>query len=142
MMALNDFTWPEMTTPRKVCRCCGSRRVVSKFHRDRTQRDGLSARCKACVSKHTAAWAARNRTRKNATDLAWKHRNKHKDHARGAVRRAVASGALKVPLLCQDCRAKRPLEAHHTDYNRPLAVRWLCKPCHAESHDWGRKAVA
>ena len=27
-----------------------------------------------------------------------------------------------------------PIDAHHEDYGRPLAVRWLCPAHHAEIH--------
>lgn len=128
---------------RKRCVRCGSRRARSKFHADAAQMDGLSRRCKACVSEQTAAWAQRNREAKNKTDREWKRRNRHKDRARGVVRRALAKGTLVKPKACSCCRRHSAgLEAHHLDYARPLLVVWLCKRCHAAHHDWGRFAAA
>lgn len=132
-----------MTAARKACARCERRRARSQYHADATQTDGLSRRCKRCVSEQTAAWAQRNRRRKNETDREWKRRNRHKDRARGVVRRALARGELVRPPACACCgRRSRALEAHHLDYSRPLLVVWLCKSCHAAHHDWGRYSAA
>lgn len=52
--------------------------------------------------------------------------------ARAAVNWAVKSGKLMKPRICSLCGilAAR-IEAHHRDYNKPLDIEWLCKPCHA-----------
>lgn len=52
--------------------------------------------------------------------------------ASGEVQKAIRSGAL-VKGLCQVCGADR-VEAHHTDYSRPLEVVWLCPRHHRERH--------
>ncbi len=37
----------------------------------------------------------------------------------------------KAPDSCQMCGlVKSRLERHHPDYNLPLMIVWLCKPCH------------
>ena len=84
--------------------------------------------------------------------------NKHSFQDRERIRKnagfrdsvALANGEIKPPDCCERCgaEAERPgrikhwadhrgrraattkLEAHHTDYSRPLAVVWLCRPCH------------
>lgn len=45
-------------------------------------------------------------------------------------RARTAAFALRRPPACQSCAAIGPVEAHHTDYSRPLDVEWLCRPCH------------
>lgn len=52
------------------------------------------------------------------------------------VMEAVRDGQLVRPLQCAACGARHPrIEGHHDDYDEPLAVEWLCKPCHAQRHD-------
>lgn len=51
--------------------------------------------------------------------------------------RAVHSGKVKKPDSCEVCGrqpGKVHLHGHHTDYSRPLEVRWLCRGCHDEEH--------
>lgn len=37
-------------------------------------------------------------------------------------------------LSCQQCGETTETEAHHPDYSQPLAVQWLCVPCHRAHH--------
>lgn len=49
-----------------------------------------------------------------------------------AVRRALKRGYLVRPSTCEGCgKTAVPIEAAHADYANPLAVRWLCRSCHA-----------
>lgn len=57
-----------------------------------------------------------------------------KQNARKKVLRAVQSGKLVKPNLCEVCRKEKFVEAHHEDYNKPLEVKWLCKECHENTH--------
>lgn len=75
-----------------------------------------------------------NRSRRN--NLAKKYREdpslRARHEARWKVRRALASGKL-VRMPCESCNSTQA-QAHHDDYNKPLAVRWLCIRCHNEWH--------
>lgn len=53
---------------------------------------------------------------------------------RNAVARA--NYAIKVgKLVRQPCQCgNTKTDAHHDDYYKPLAVRWLCRQCHAAEH--------
>lgn len=55
-------------------------------------------------------------------------------HAHNAVARAVASGRLAKPSVCQRCQSTERIQAHHDDHTRPLDVMWLCPVCHAARH--------
>ena len=58
--------------------------------------------------------------------------------AHTAVAIALRNGRLVRPASCSRCGKKDPkLNAHHEDYKKPLAVVWLCYPCHHRAH--GRK---
>lgn len=56
--------------------------------------------------------------------------------AHRAVKAAVKSGALVRPRVCEHCAAAPDdvLNGHHADYSKPLAVVWLCEPCHRAEH--------
>lgn len=51
---------------------------------------------------------------------------------RANVRHAVKRGDL-VRQPCEAC-GSAAVEAHHDDYSKPLAVRWLCRLCHVAHH--------
>jgi hypothetical protein len=63
---------------------------------------------------------------------------------RSAFAYAMRIGRLVRPLRCQDCDEYAATEGHHTDYTRPLDVRWLCDRCHgvADTHMGSRRKIA
>src|SRR3972149_5519109 len=63
--------------------------------------------------------------------------------ARVAVREAVRSGQIESRAACEECSAEVPsLHRHHSDYRRPLDVRWLCPPCHRAEHTRSNREAA
>ena len=44
------------------------------------------------------------------------------------------NGIIKKPSKCQSCNKKEKIYAHHSDYRKPLAVKWLCVLCHEGCH--------
>lgn len=54
--------------------------------------------------------------------------------ARHKVAKAIEKGTITKPDDCQKCGSGGRIEAHHDDYNQPLKVLWLCKPCHTALH--------
>lgn len=76
----------------------------------------------------------------------WRARNPHKDLAHRTVATYVAKlrkAGLPMPS-CDGCGRsedevkaagfKHGIHAHHTDYSRPLDVKWLCPTCHIKDH--------
>jgi hypothetical protein len=59
---------------------------------------------------------------------------KPKNDARKLVMYAVKLGVIKKPNQCEKCNSTGKIEGHHTDYTKPLEVKWLCKLCHKQEH--------
>jgi len=55
-----------------------------------------------------------------------------KDKCRNKTEWAITSGKLQK-LPCEVCMTEK-VHAHHDDYNKPYAVRWLCPRCHGKKH--------
>lgn len=62
---------------------------------------------------------------------AYVERHPDRVHARQVLNDAVAAGTLER-LPCEVCGGAA--EAHHTNYEKPLDVRWLCRVHHMEEH--------
>ena len=63
-----------------------------------------------------------------------------------AVKRAIKKGILIPRTDCELCgqvpntqQGRKGIEAHHSDYNKPLEVLWLCQKCH---HHWHKENQA
>ena len=59
--------------------------------------------------------------------------------ARSILNYALRLGKIKRPVKCSDCRKRKRLDAHHSNYKFPLRVSWFCRACHISRH---RCAVA
>lgn len=44
----------------------------------------------------------------------------------------VKVGNIQKPTECSVCKQTIKVEAHHTDYTKPLEVVWVCRPCHSD----------
>lgn len=61
------------------------------------------------------------------------HHDRHR--ARAILSKTIATGVIQRPLLCSRCGIEEPhLNAHHSDYTKPLEVDWLCLICHKAHH--------
>lgn len=67
----------------------------------------------------------------------WKEANPQKVWAHQCLRSALKRG-LVIQEPCEECGAL-DAEAHHPDYDRPMDVRWLCRPHHRQRHALLRK---
>ena len=141
----------------KTCRKCKEVKPLTSFPKDLSRPDGLSHNCKICERIRRAEYSKRADAKKKQAIRArayyaenpLKHalrrkknrlangnppRDPFKDKARWKLREAVRRGDVHKPSNCQDCGASAPLHGHHEDYNKPLDVDWLCRPCHAKRH--------
>jgi 5-methylcytosine-specific restriction endonuclease McrA len=65
------------------------------------------------------------------TGKAKKAKDKWNDHKKKLKRQ----GKWKQPTTCSKCGKKTSkLEAAHSNYDKPLSVRWLCKSCHGKEN--------
>jgi hypothetical protein len=74
---------------------------------------------------------AKDRARKSSED----EFKRRQQAAHSAVAAAVVSGALVRSSHCERCPTVADnTVAHHHDYDKPLDVEWLCRPCHGKHH--------
>ena len=133
----------------KACFRCSECKPMSEFYRHAAMADGHLNKCKACCRAYAIAnrrakvdyYRAYDRARTQTSGRRqwaagslrlYRSRNPLKNAARAAVKRAVKSGSL-VRGPCEVCGCD-PAEAHHDDYSKPLAVRWLCRIHHLMTH--------
>lgn len=117
----------------KSCPDCDRKLPVSEFYRARGTSDGYQKRCKACQTDYIRSLNDSNPYVSKAQQ-AYNERNPLKHKARTALANAVSRGQIIKPDACQECGRSSALHGHHDDYSKPLDVRWLCQPCHADWH--------
>lgn len=96
-----------------------------------THKEEIKARRKKCIYtyKKRGVYVYHKATR---SAYAKRADVKEKQKARRKVMEAVKQKRL-VRLLCEVCQISNT-QAHHDDYNKPLAVRWLCQTHHTAHH--------
>lgn len=138
----------------KLCTGCREVKPRTEFYKDRLRTDGLYGKCKVCKRASQRSRDAANPKRHAARALRWQQNNpkrakeiragvkrryleRYPERAAAgvAVRRAISNGTLIRPGVCSECENPHPrIEGHHDSYDHPLAVRWLCRPCHNDHH--------
>lgn len=94
-----------------------------------------SRMCRKCNTERAKKY--RNTIGKsNIKKAAFKAYNKHTDKqlSRSKLNYALKLGKISKPKNCEICKEIMKLEAHHTDYAKPLVVNWYCRPCHSDVH--------
>lgn len=100
------------------------------------------------MNKYNKEWISSNRKRFNELVYSWQknnpeyicnyiarkyyYNNKIKANATSKLNRAIKIGKI-TRMPCEKCGNKKS-EGHHSDYEKPLDVIWLCKKCHEELH--------
>lgn len=137
---------PFLGEPMKPCIRCRRTLPLSDFYAHPRMADGHLNKCKSCQKEDVRAARKRaggrkeyererqQRPERKAAKTAYakraRQRAPEKFKARAAVRSAIVRGALsRIP--CEVCGDPKS-EAHHDDYSKPLAVRWLCLRHHRE----------
>lgn len=139
----------------KTCFKCGTEKPFDEFYGHPMMADGHLNKCKACtkldmrndrVSNPRVREYDRERARlphrvalRKRVSEAWAMKYPDRRQAQQKASNAQRDGKIAKPDLCEGCGLKRRLSKHHHDYSRPLAVVFLCKPCHAIADKLRRK---
>lgn len=131
----------------KRCFKCKITKNLELFYKHPRMADGHLNKCKECTKKDVRErWFSpkfrdriiayerkrnQNPERKKKRliyQLRSRHRYPGKNRARAKVQRALKDGRL-IKKPCEDCGDSKT-QAHHTDYRRPLFVKWFCRKHH------------
>lgn len=131
---------------KKICFKCHRVMPIEEFYRHPLMADGHLNKCKSCakrdVRENRAArreqYSAYERLRFNRPErkkaIIESQRRRRKLHPEKRLAwQAVAAALRKGMLVRRPCElCGKHAQAHHEDYSRPLAVRWLCFRHHRE----------
>jgi hypothetical protein len=87
-------------------------------------RAGKYSYCKSCHNSH----ARENRKKHSELTSEQKLKANCRSYLNVYIKRGII---IKQP--CSVCGDPK-VEGHHEDYNKPLEVVWLCRPCHMAHH--------
>ncbi len=129
---------------KRLCKPCLARRERTwrKEHPERVRSWGRRWRAKniASISIRKRKWRIENREKEREHNRRYRLKHPERAKARRAAQTAIRQGLLEIGP-CENCGLehveglpRRPIEAHHEDYGRPLEVRWLCRACHTKTH--------
>lgn len=126
------------------CKDC-SREYRRKNDKEMLLKDPDYFRNQIRINKYKNIERARERNRnywkRNKDEINKKQRefykkNKHKARARTILNKAIKSGDIIRPVVCEICKENNQnIVGHHTDYSKPLDVVWVCKRCHSVIHN-------
>ena len=134
----------------KTCFKCGKEKDLSEFYKHSQMKDGHLGKCKECTKNDVTihyhkniskmAIYERERTKRierkiNKAIYQARRREIYPDVfiANGAVNNAIRYGRMVRPAGCSICGYEK-IEAHHSDYSKPLDVVWLCRKHHLAEH--------
>lgn len=114
----------------KICLCCGRTFMARKADIKKGWGDFCSRSCKN-TGKFNPYYKGGQLSNYEYKLRAMK-KNPERFLAMQMVQTAVRNGTL-VRGRCEVCNLDK-VEAHHDDYSKPLAVRWLCRFHHCKEH--------
>lgn len=126
-----DFITLEQLGVKRCPRCKQVHLKNEYWRRGGRRGDALRPYCKSCDRKRDRQRQKDAPERHRANQRRYSHRHPERGAATRAVAYAIKKGRL-VRMPCEACGEKA--EAHHDDYSKPLAVRWLCRPHHMQHH--------
>lgn len=80
-------------------------------------------------------WRKRNKDRHRENEKIRRKKENKKQLARSLIKKHLMRGKIIKPTMCDICKKEGKIEAHHTDYEKPLEIMWLCTVCHRHQHN-------
>ena len=130
---------------KSYCKKCHKERTINwqKNNPERLKIHQRNIRAKSSYRKKQAKfyrkWYAKHgrKRAKNYQEASslWRKLNPQFAQISHIVQYAIKTGKIKKPNMCEACKEKRKLIAHHDNYEFPLKVRWLCYSCHKNLHN-------
>lgn len=111
---------PYETFYHKSCCKCGAPCDLKRYF---GKRKYAYPYCKKCKAAYMRAWRRRN-------EMSPKERRK--DNCRSYAGTYLRRGKIKKSP-CQHCGSIES-QMHHPDYDKPLLIEWMCRPCHLGEH--------
>jgi hypothetical protein len=129
----------------KVCIRCHLPKPISEFYSHPKMADGTLGKCKPCCRTQarerfrnkrdeirdyetTRARTERRRRLKRQYRKNYRAAHPEKNRCHAVVSKAVRDGRL-IKHPCEVC-GSATVQAHHSDYSKPLEVIWLCLKHH------------
>lgn len=131
----------------KKCFKCRKTKPLSEFYKHSQMGDGYLGKCKLCTKKdvrrryydpeareriaryeHERNKTERRKAKRLEYQRTMRERYPGKYRARSKVANALRDGRI-IKRPCEVCGVEN-VEAHHTDYRKPLDVQWLCREHH------------
>lgn len=126
---------------RRCFRCKVYKPLIAGFCADISRAKGRMYICRNCKRIDYIRWhhsdAGNIYREKNREKIRKRAREQYKKHKDKKIARYTLSNSLKRGILkrlpCEICGEVKS-DGHHTDYTKPLTVRWLCRKHHLELH--------
>jgi hypothetical protein len=129
-------TIPIVEENEKICSKCDRVLDSNSFYKSHSW-------CVKCLSEYSQTeerkvkarkWRDDNRKKMNASAQRWRSRNRRKAQIQIEIMTLKKYGFIKASKICTDCQKEVETEGHHEDYDKPLDLVWLCRPCHKRRH--------
>ena len=120
---------PTMGVMTRTCPACHATKPLTEYY-------GGKGYCRPCCYAKSRDWHQSHKERKADINRAWRKRNHDRrqllNGVTNALHSAIRAGKLERGTECATCGSTSAIEAAHFDYDQPLNVLWLCRPCHRQ----------
>ena len=130
--ALNpELTFQRMRYSTGLKKCFKCRRILplNEFHKNRSTKEGLCNCCKECNTIRVREY--RHNHKDTVNRIA---RKSYRNHKKEAWCRTISNLHFPNPQQCSVKDCPEVGHRHHSDYNKPNIIVWLCRKHHMEYH--------